>query len=740
MEVPTKSRVRFADFVLDLSTGELRSNGDKTYLQQKPFQILTLLLERPGELVTRDQLVKQLWPDGTFVDFDQSLNKAVNRLRQALRDPSDQPKLIETLPRRGYRFIGQIENHAAPTTVLQPFASASTRSWRMNSLAALALALVAIAISFRWFEIARSPSNPLTDLKQRRLTAHSSENAVGSDVISADGKLLAYSDPNGIHIQQIDTGQVRDIGVPESFKGTPQSWVLVNTWIRDGSAIIANATPSGQPPSIWLVPVMGGAMRKIRDDAFAWAASRDGQSVAFGANLGTLYYREVWIMRPDGTDAHKVFDADKDSSFGGVEFSPDGHRLAYIKLRQSPELGEETIESRPLEGGIPATALTVKYPYDIEDWSWSPDGRIIYSLVDYAESSCNFWQVRLNIRTGKPLEKPKRLTNWSGFYLDNPSFSADGKRLTFLKSSAQSTLYLAGLRRSAAQLIAPVHLTLNEGQNDLVGWTHDSKTVIFVSDRSGHTELFEQTAGADTAVRVPSPMQAFGRDHRMSPDGGSILYMVYPTEWGKSQPIGLMRMPIAGGASQLVLKSSIGAEPSLRCARDPATTCILAETSSDHTQLVFTEIDLLRGRGREIARFGIRTTPDAHYSWDLSPDGTHMAILRQSEATITFVTLASNATHSIIVKRSPKLYSLDWSTEGKGLFVSGLANGGSTLLHLDLKGNAQTLWYFEGGLREPGDLFRSGTLAPRAVPSPDGHYLAIQARSVSSNVWMIENF
>ncbi len=109
MPSPGKTSVSFGDFVLDLSTGELRSNGNKTYLQEKPFQILALLLEQPGQLVTREHLMKQLWPDGTFVDFDQSLNKAINRLREALDDSADQPKFIETLPRRGYRFIAAVE-------------------------------------------------------------------------------------------------------------------------------------------------------------------------------------------------------------------------------------------------------------------------------------------------------------------------------------------------------------------------------------------------------------------------------------------------------------------------------------------------------------------------------------------------------------------------------------------------------------------------------------------------------
>ncbi len=744
MVVPAKSSVRFAGFLLDLSTGELCSNGDKTYLQEKPLKILTLLLEHPGELVTRDQLVKQLWPEGIFVDFDQSLNKAVNRLREALGDSADRPQFIETLPRRGYRFIGKIENHATPTTVHEPFASspapgARTRLGWMRWFAVPALALMAIAIGFRWFEVRRPHPNPLEELKQRRLTANSSENAVGSDVISPDGKQIAYSDIKGIHVQQIDTGQVRDILMPESFKGTPQSWVLVNTWIRDGSAIVANATPSGQAPSVWLVPVMGGPMRKIRDDAYAWALSRDGHWVTFGANLGNLYYRELWIIRPDGTDAHKVFDADKDSSFGGAEFSPDGRRLAYVKLRQLPEAVEMTLESRSIEGGAPTTALVSKYPYEVEDWSWSPDGRMIYSLIDHVENTCNFWQVRLDTRTGEPVEKPRQLTNWSGFCMDNPSFSANGRRLTFLRSSVQSTLYLADLQTGGTQLDAPRHVTLNEGQNDLVGWTRDSRTVVFISDRNGRPELFRQTAGEEAAVRIAS-LEEFSTDHHMTPDGTSIVYLVYPTDGGTSHPVRLMRVPLAGGARQLVLDSPLGAGPSLRCARRPATLCVIAETTPDRAQLVFTEADPMQGRGREEARFEIKKTPDAHYTWDLSPDGTRIAILKQSEATITLTSLVSHSTQAIVVKASPKLYSLDWSADGQGLFVSALADGGSRLLRLDLKGNARTLWYVKGGVRVPGDLFYSGTLAPRAVPSPDGRYLAIQGRSVSSNVWMIENF
>jgi TolB-like protein/DNA-binding winged helix-turn-helix (wHTH) protein len=105
--------IRFGVFELDLAAGELRKSGIKVRLQEQPFQILSLLLERPGQVVTRDEIQQKLWPDGTFVDFEHSLNAAVKRLREALEDSADNPQFVETVPRRGYRFIYPVEGHAA---------------------------------------------------------------------------------------------------------------------------------------------------------------------------------------------------------------------------------------------------------------------------------------------------------------------------------------------------------------------------------------------------------------------------------------------------------------------------------------------------------------------------------------------------------------------------------------------------------------------------------------------------
>src|SRR5262252_5749275 len=99
---------RFGTFRVDFRAGELLKNGRKIRLQDQPLQVLALLIEKPGEVVTREQLQQKLWPDDTFVDFDHGLNNAVNRLREALNDSPESPRLIETLPRRGYRFIGAV--------------------------------------------------------------------------------------------------------------------------------------------------------------------------------------------------------------------------------------------------------------------------------------------------------------------------------------------------------------------------------------------------------------------------------------------------------------------------------------------------------------------------------------------------------------------------------------------------------------------------------------------------------
>jgi DNA-binding winged helix-turn-helix (wHTH) protein/predicted Zn-dependent protease len=156
------SRTRFGAFEVDLNSGELYKLGIRLKLQEQPFQVLALLLERPGEVVTREELRQRLWPADTFVDFDTGLNSAIKKLRDALADSAEKPRYIETLPRRGYRFIAPVENgdlpassgtkiHVAPIVPLGPAPAFWNKRRLVVTVSAAAFLMVAALTTWRVF-------------------------------------------------------------------------------------------------------------------------------------------------------------------------------------------------------------------------------------------------------------------------------------------------------------------------------------------------------------------------------------------------------------------------------------------------------------------------------------------------------------------------------------------------------------------------------------------------------------
>jgi DNA-binding winged helix-turn-helix (wHTH) protein len=139
---------RFGTYELDPRAGELRKAGVKVRLQEQPLQILTLLLERPGEIVTRQEIRSKLWPDGIFVDFDHGLNAAVKRLREALGDSAENPRFVETIPRRGYRFLAPVHTPGADTIApVAPPVPARRRNWVRGAVGVLLLAVLPLALN-----------------------------------------------------------------------------------------------------------------------------------------------------------------------------------------------------------------------------------------------------------------------------------------------------------------------------------------------------------------------------------------------------------------------------------------------------------------------------------------------------------------------------------------------------------------------------------------------------------------
>lgn len=180
--------LRFDDYEVDLRAGELYKAGQKIRLQVQPFHVLAILLERPGEVVTREELQKRLWPADTFVDFDHSLNTAVKKLRQALSDDKKKVRFVETLPKRGYRFVGKIEQFG---TMAAPVKMATPSAWvgRVAKLGASEPGVTLLAVD----EEAAA--------ERHRLEAANDD--VGLSLLIASQKLLLVTDGTQVRILEL---------------------------------------------------------------------------------------------------------------------------------------------------------------------------------------------------------------------------------------------------------------------------------------------------------------------------------------------------------------------------------------------------------------------------------------------------------------------------------------------------------------------------------------------------------
>jgi Tol biopolymer transport system component/DNA-binding winged helix-turn-helix (wHTH) protein len=755
--LPISPGMCFGPFKLDPATGELRKTGILIKLQPQPFHLLQLLAERAGTLVTREEIQRCLWSESTFVDFEHGINFSINQIRNALADNAENPRYIETLPRRGYRFIAEVRAASNGKTAAEvsdkepekgresdyPSASAEVADletlksekeprhsarWRGFVLASVAILLIAgMAV---WYA-KRQPAgkNAPLELKLRQLTSYSSESGAGG-VISPDGRYLAYTDRLGMHIKLIEGGETQTILQPDELKSKWVDWEI-GPWFPDSTRFLANAHPPGgdssnwtsEGTSIWIVSMLGGPPRRLRDEAYSDSISPDGSTIAFGANPAKLGDREIWLMRSDGSQARRLYEAGENSVFGGLSWSPDGQRILYDQI---DEVGHRLF-TRDLMGGPPVAILATAEAKNLNDFLWLPDGRVVYAMREPApdEHTCNYWQSRIDPRSGEPVGKPRRITNWAGFCVGSTSVSSDSKRLAFGEWRPHNSVYVAELQANGTRITAPIRLTLDDGWNNPLGWTADSKAVIFFSDRDGTKGLFKQSLGKDTAERISNAKEdGYVLSASVSPEGSWVFYRSNPEEHGPPAPSKLMRVPITGGSPQLVLTANLEGGP--RCAKSPGTLCSIAERSADRKRLVFEAFDPVNGRGGELAE--LKTDETADYHWDLSPDGTRISLLKNKEGRIQILSLNDRAPQEITVKGWNSLTNAVWAADGKLLFVSSRKEQGPVLLSVDLQGNARVLWE------------HAGSVGTYGVPSPDGRHLAMQRWIVDGNMWMMENF
>ncbi len=638
-------------------------------------------------------------------------------------------KALERNPEQRYQSAMELREDLGLVLAQKPMVGAR-RFRAVMFWFGLALTVVAVALSFTWL-FTRFTPHPAPQLTERRLTANSSENLVTGGAISPDGKYLAYGDQGGLHLKLIKTGETLNIPQPEGTSVPSANAWWPNGWFPDGTKFIVAGVVPGQLPSAWIVSVLGGPPRKLRDDADPWAVSPDGRLIVFGVAPGFMRSREIWLTGAQG-EAPRRFagGSEKDAFFGGT-WSPDGQKLAYARFHLTPDGLVCSIESQALVAGQETVILSDQGLCDTGvRLLWRPDGRLIYTKLESETSGGerNLWEIRVNSHTGSSAGKPRRITNWTGVGVGMSNGTPDGKQLILRKGKNKPDVFVGELEGGGHRLISPRRLTLNENDDYVGDWTADSKSVLFWSNRNGTWDIFKQ--GLDQPDAQPL---VTGPDYKQqpvsSPDGSWILYLSSAgSDIGATTPVRIMRVASSGGAPEQVLDGR--GINTLACARTPSSLCLFGQENLDRTQLIFSRFDPIHGTTQEFNRIDFRK-PNSPYSWQLSRDGSNVAFSQfdDQEARIRIIPLDGGEAREVRVEGHNRVLGLWWTTDGKGFFVGGGEFSHQLLYYVDLRGHAKTLW----------QQHVSGSWPTWGIPSPDGRHLAFVGYSVEGNLWMIEN-
>ena len=646
---PLSRIVRFSTFEVNVQTGELRQWGQKVRLQEQPFQVLVALLERPGELVTREELRSKLWPAETFVDFDHGLNAAVKRLRDALGESAETPIFIETLARRGYRFIAQVDGSSGPRR--NGIAAARNKSSFFRHWVAIVF-LASIIIAALVWAMWRNPLRR-TEVIERKLTANSSENNVSSAAVSPDGKYLAYADNMGIFLKLIRTGETHSVPLPPDFSAR------VDDWFPDGSHLLVSRDEQPWKSSLWSISVFGGSPRLLVHDGSAGSLSPDGAHIAFrrvDLSPSGFVGEEEWVMRSDGTDPVKVAADKADGSLlGKSTWSPDCKRIAYVRTKLAYNSRTSSVEVNYWQNATAETLFSdERLTFGLY---WHPDGRLIYALggtqiSDWQDSQeSSLWMVSLQ-QSGKISGLPKRVTQGHG-RIWNISGSADWKVLIYRSENWSPSVYVGTLAAHGTRLIAKKRLTLDESASLAFSWTPDSKAVLFTSNRNGTPEIFKQATDQPVAESLMASAEPLSQP-RVTPDGSEILYISAPKSPTPETPSSIFAIPINGGPPRLVLQDlHIW---TMQCARLPSTICLCSITKGNTIETF--KFDVRSGKNTDPPQI------DPMCNWSLSPDGSQLAILAGynfNQETIRLRFTSTGKTRDLVVKGWNGLNAIDWS-------------------------------------------------------------------------------
>lgn len=526
---PARQRIRFDAFEADLHTEELLRSGRRVRLANQSFRVLAMLLEKAGQLVTREELRSRLWPPGRFVEYDQALNTAVNRLREALGDSAEAPRFIETLPKRGYRFIAAIQldpprsepviadsSSASPAgravadakanssgaeehvgairsaAVASEPSSMGRRSWRgrLRFASMAAVGVILLAAGILWLRVPRlanpEPSGwkvvPFTSLPGQAI----------APTFSPDGSQIAFA-WNG---ETGDTHQfdlyIKSVGSERLLRLTHRpSRRVTPAWSPDGGTI-AFVRDTGEAVGLFVIPALGGPERQIAtnlavESSMQISWSPDGRLLAYAA-YGPTGAPQIYTVSVDSLVTQRLSPAPSCMQAGEPAFSPDGRQLALICMSSSAVYAVY-ITGLP-HGPLRRLASVFGDPQGL---TWSVDGSRLILANDPGDGG-ELWQLNLD---GRLRELP------FGEEGSAPVVSARGGRTAYVRGTRTVDIWRADLtsanpEASEAKLIYSTLVQRNPR------YSPDGARIAFESNRSGSTEIWTTDAQGANPDRLTS--------------------------------------------------------------------------------------------------------------------------------------------------------------------------------------------------------------------------------------------
>jgi Tol biopolymer transport system component/DNA-binding winged helix-turn-helix (wHTH) protein len=538
---------RFGVFEVDARREELRRSGAPIKIRDQSFRILVYLLEHPGEIVTREELRQVLWPSDTFVDFDHSLNTAVMKLREALGDSTGATLYIETIPKRGYRFIapvspaGETRNGLANAASFSPSPSlnenipehepasasvetppAGRRMGRAFMLVGSLVGLIVLAAA-GWLMLQRTRRTAVATQDGMQdstgfeiVPVTTAPGNAGDPVFSTDGREIAYIWDGADRKRSDVYVQILGADLPLRLTYSKSGVVGPPAWSPDGREI-AFSRCDGKNDGVYVVPALGGDERQLtsvsclhtQPGSLAWLSDGTRMLMIDHCTAAGLFGVVLYSI-PTGEKrciARSGFPEDSDF---GYEFSlsPDGSTIAFSP---SKVLQDSNIYIVPLVGGPPHQVTSEGHS---KDPMWTPDGKSIVFVSDRSTLS-SLWRVSAS---GGPIQRETT-------YPAIGSFSKDGRRFVYAEqgNTEAGAIWRANLASAGGPVLENKKLVSTQYDEYDAQPSPDGAVIVWMSWRTGLGEIWKSSATGGSPLQL-THLGTYSGTPRWSPDGKWIAF------------------------------------------------------------------------------------------------------------------------------------------------------------------------------------------------------------------------